>query len=63
MTKCLRRDGMLVSLELKEFLEAQDKCYYSLRNTVAVLLFEPQAHSDQLLRWWYYGLEVSGADV
>ena len=25
-------------------------------------IIEPQAHYDQLLRWWYYGLEVSGAD-
>ena len=27
-----------------------------------VYVFEPQAHYDQLLRWWYYGLEVPGAD-
>ena len=27
-----------------------------------IYVFEPQAHYDQLLRWWYYGLEVSGAD-
>ena len=27
------------------------------------LVFEPQAHYDQLLRWWYYRLEVSGAEV
>ena len=25
-------------------------------------VIEPQAHYDQLLRWWYYGLEVSGAE-